>query len=195
MNNIAHSTVVRIIFCLFTILFVSEAVSHHAYGGEAAIREIVVTNSSKEVLLYFKVINAFTPEMEKGIKNGIPVDFTFFVEIYGEREGGGDQEIAATTFSHTLIYDNLKEEFQLELFGRASRMVTTKSLVEAKQLMSQVNGVPVALLADLTPSKQYLLQVKAQLVEKTLPLYFHYLIPFWRLWEFETKWYDVKFKY
>lgn len=170
------------------------AIPRGLHAQEALIKEVVLTNSSEHLLLYFTVENAFTPEIEDAVRNGIPATFTFFIELHRERKAWLDQEIVSMSFDHTLSYDNLKEEYRIKLDEKKKEIVT-KSLAEAKALMVEVNGLTVTALDFFQPGKEYTLKVKARLAEKTLPLYFHHLIPFWKLWHFETDWYDVKFRY
>ena len=165
------------------------------HAQDAFIKDVVLTNSSKNLLLYFAVENAFTPEMEDAVRNGIPATFTFFVEIHRHRKAWLDQEIVSMTFDHTLSYDNLKEEYRIKIDDKKNKEIVTKSLAEAKAHMVEVNGLAVVSLGFLKAGEEYTLNVKARLAEKTLPLYFHYLIPFWKLWHFETDWYDVEFRY
>jgi len=161
---------------------------------EASVKDVVLTNSNEQLLLYFTVEKAFTPEMEDAVRNGIPATFTFFIELHRHRTAWPDQEIVSMNFDHTLSYDNLKEEYRIKLDEKKKEIVT-KELVEAKASMVEVNGLPVVALDFLKPGEEYTLSVKARLAEKTLPLFFHHLIPFWKLWHFETDWYDVKFRY
>ncbi len=168
---------------------------HPALAQNATIDELIVTNSSTDLLLFLTVNNAFTKQMEEGIKNGIPVTFNFYVKLERKRNTWLNQELVSLKFDHTLSYDTLKEEYSIvrsELSGQAFR---TKSLAEAKKAMAQLNGPSISPLKALTPEAGYLLRVKAKLAEKTLPLYFHYVIPFWSLWDFETEWYTVEFRY
>lgn len=162
---------------------------------QANIDEVIVTNSSREVLLYLVVRNAFTPEMEKGVQSGIPVTFTFYVELYRHRSGWLDQKVVVRTFEHILTYDNLKEEYRIVYGEHNGKTVIVKTLAQARELMAQVNGFGLSPLSALLADAEYSLKVKARLAEKTLPLYFHYVIPFWSLWDFETDWYTVQFRY
>ena len=162
---------------------------------EATINDVIVTNSSREVLLYLTVRNAFTPEMEKGVQNGIPVTFNFFVELYRRRTGWVDQKVVERSFEHTLTYDTLKDEYRVVYGEQNGKTVITKSLPKARELMAQVNGFALSPLTMLLADADYALKIKARLAEKTLPLYFHYVIPFWGLWDFETDWYTVEFRY
>lgn len=164
-------------------------------AGPAVIEQLVVTNSASEVLLYGRLKNAFVPEMEAAVRNGLPATFTFFVELHRQRTGWPDQKLAAFSFDHLLVYDSLKEEYRVTHGEKNDRLFTVKSLDEARLLMTGINGLAVAPLAALAPEQRYTLRIKARLTEKTLPLSFHRIIPFWRLWNFETEWHQVEFRY
>jgi hypothetical protein len=186
-------------FCVFPSVLLALALffggGQSALAQNATIEELIVTNSSTDLLLFLTVNDAFTRQMEEGIKNGIPVTFNFYVKLERKRKAWLNQELVSLQFDHTLSYDTLKEEYSIvrsELTGQTFR---TKSLAEAKKAMAQLNGPPIAPLKALLPEAGYLLKVKAKLAEKTLPLYFHYVIPFWSLWDFETAWYNVEFRY
>ncbi len=165
------------------------------YAQDAAITEIVVTNSTTDLLLYCSVENSFTAEMEEGVRNGIPVTFTFFVNLDQDRAYLPDREVVSLSFDHTLSYDSLKEEYRLTLRGDNGKSVNISSFKEAKRLMAEVNGFKVVSLDSLTPDGEYTLAIKARLAKKTLPLNFHYIVPFWHLWDFETDWRTVQFRY
>lgn len=181
-----------LIFAAALLLFLPAA----SLGArEPSIAELVVTNTNSSVLLFLEVRNAFTREMIQGMHNGLPVTFTFSVELYRKRKGWLNQEIISFDFDHTMSYDSLKEEYRIELDERPSKPFKTKIFAEAEQLMTQLNGVTVASLSSLVPDEEYILRVKARQAEKTLPLYFHYVIPFWGLWDFETDWHTIEFRY
>ena len=165
-----------------------------ALAQNATIEELIVTNSSTDLLLFLTVNNAFTKQMEEGIKNGIPVTFNFYVKLERKRTWM-NQELVSLNFDHSLSYDTLKEEYSIVRSELAGQTFRTKSLTEAKKAMAQLNGLPVSSLKGLIPEAGYLLRVKAKLAEKPLPLYFHYVIPFWSLWDFETEWHTVEFRY
>jgi hypothetical protein len=161
---------------------------------KAAINDIVVSNSDRNLLLYLTVDKAFRPEMEKGVLNGIPASFTFFVSLREVDNGKPGKQVVSLEFDHVLSYDPLKELFSLE-FSEDNSSLTADNLSKAKRLMTDVNGVKVVDLSRLKPGNEYFLSVKARLERKTLPLFFHYLIPFWKLRDYETDWYYVEFRY
>ena len=179
------------LFVLTVIFFSMTAV---AYGGkDASIYDLAVLNSDENLLLYFRVQYAFNEEMEQGIASGIPVTFTFYVTLFEHPSNLSKNKIASFDFDHTLSFDTLKEEYTVRLDERDEWTVVVKDLTKAKELMVQVNDLKIALLENLSPQKQYSVRAKVRLGKKILPLNFHYIIPFWKFWEFNTEWAEIKF--
>jgi hypothetical protein len=87
-------------------------------------------------------------------------------------------------------YDSLKKEYLIHRNENDDSKLTT-SLEEAKKLMSEINGFTLLRLDELEPGISYTLRAKAKLARKTMPLYFHYLIPFSSPWDFETDWHEL----
>lgn len=172
----------------FTLASISQA--RNTYGQEAVIRDFTVSNSEDHLLLYLTVSDWFSPEMEAAIQNGIPITFAFNVEISALRNNWPDKKIKTLELSHVLEYDSLKKEYHINRDERTDSR-TTASLEEAKNIMSEINGFKLLPLNELYPDVTYVLRVKARLARKTMPLYFHYLIPFSSPWDFETEWQEL----
>jgi len=161
---------------------------------EATITDFTVSNSESQLLLYLSLQDCFTDEMETAVHNGIPATFTFYVELYRKRKALPDKKISAHNFNHIMDYDSLKKEYQIQRAEKKDDKLTS-SLDEAKTLMSEINGFEFFPLAQLDEDSEYMVKVKAKLAKKTLPLYFHYLIPFSSLWDFETDWHKLDFHF
>ncbi|MCK4837937.1 MAG: DUF4390 domain-containing protein [Desulfobulbaceae bacterium] len=179
-----------LVMALFSAFFGQEVRA----AAKAEIRDIVVNNSSEDLLLYMVVDKAFRQEMEEGIYNGIPASFTFFVSLREVADGRPGKQLTSLEFDRVLSYDSLKEVFNLH-FSENNTALTVTSLAEAEALMTEVNGVKITGLAQIKPGSKYFLSVKVRLERKTLPLFFHYLIPFWQLRDEETDWHYVEFRY
>jgi len=123
----------------------------HALAQNATIEELIVTNSSADLLLFLTVNNAFTKQMEEGIKNGIPVTFNFYVKLERKRNAWLNQELVSLRFDHTLSYDTLKEEYSIVCSELPGQTFRTKSLAEAKKNMAQLNGPQISPLKALLP--------------------------------------------
>jgi hypothetical protein len=175
-------------FFLFLVATIIPA--SHLYAQEASITDFTVTNSEKQMVLYLTVTDCFTDDMVAAIHNGIPATFTFYVDILRRRPKWPDMKIASLEFEHIMDYDSLKREYRIRRNEKGDYKLTT-SLADAKTLMSEINGYTILPLEELQPGFTYTVRVKAKLARKTLPLYFHYLIPFISLWDFETDWHEL----
>ncbi len=163
--------------------------------AEPEIVDIIITTSNSHLLLFATIKNCFTDEMIEGVRNGIPVSFTFMVELDQLRNNWFDTTLADLSVTHTMTYDALKEEYHVQLTEFGNRIEKTKSLDEAKQFMTELSGLKVIPLDVLEPDAPYELRIKAKLAEKKLPLGIHYLVPFVSLWDFETDWRAIEFRY
>jgi len=123
------------------------------------------------------------------------LQFTFFIELLKTRKNWPDEELVTLEFNHTLRYDTLNENYQLELEEQKNRKTTYNSLAQAMQVMNDINGLKVIQLNDLSPDSSYELRMKAELFTKTLPMNLHYVIPFLSMWDLETDWFTIEFTY
>ena len=174
----------------FFFLLASFFQVHNSYGQEAAISDFTVSNSEDNLLLYLAVSNWFSEDMEAAIHNGIPITFAFSIDLSVKRPKWPDKKISEHEFNHVMEYDSLKKQYRIHRNEKGDSKVTA-SLEEAKKLMSEINGFTVLRLDELDPQTSYTLKAKAKLARKTMPLYFHYLIPFSSPWDFETKWHKL----
>ena len=180
---------------LIPILILTAAFPGGAFGQEAALTNIIVTNTRDDLLVYLNVEGAFTEEMKEAILSGVPATFSFIIRLYMARNFWLDKEMADLEVTHTIKYDNLKKEFDVRRSWEKGRSRTTKSFAEARQWMSEIDSLPIAALSQLRKDTQYQLRLKAELSEVTLPFYLHYVLFFVSLWDFETDWYTIDFIY
>ncbi len=181
-------------FFFLPIFFVLFWVSPLLATTEPLIGDIIITSSQQELLLFATAKNAFTEEMLEGVHNGIPITFRFYIRLYRTRSAWFNESIIRHVINHTLTYDPIKQEYQVA-FAERDRPERTRSLQEAKQMMSELNGLEIIPLENLQPGIPYALHIKATLVENIFPLGLHSLIPFVSLWNFQTDWRIVEFKY
>jgi hypothetical protein len=190
-----NKEVKKLIFALFLSLAAFSGWAGSAAAVEkAVVRDLVVANSSRDLLLYFQVGEIFRDDMEEGVLNGIPASLTFLVTLRELKNGRPGQPLAELTINHTLSYDALREAFRLNL-SEVKGVQTCTSLDKARKMLSEVNGAQVVGLNILRPGGEYDLGVKVRLEGKSLPLSINYLAPFWQTGEHESDWYHVQFKY
>ena len=86
-------------------------VQNLAFAQDARLTDIIVTNTSDDLLMYLNVEGAFIDEIEKAILSGVPTTFSFFITLYKVRNLWFDNNLADLKISHTIKYNNLKKEF------------------------------------------------------------------------------------
>lgn len=157
--------------------------------------DIIVTTSDTHLLLFGELRNSLTNEMIDGLHSGIPVQFSFFVELEIIVKNWFNKRLNQIEFSHALRYDTLKQLYIVETGETSKKVHTTASLDEAISLLNEINGLKIVELVELEPDQTYRLRIKADLYKKTLPLSIHRIIPFVSWWDLNTDWYTVEFIY
>lgn len=184
------------LFCrILGFLLLLQASPGRAEETGPNISDISITTSQAHLLLYCSIKNGFTEEMMTGVKNGIPVTFTFLIELEKAVKNWPDSTLTEMTIEHTLTYDPLNEQYQVTLPERSNGAVVTESLDKAMAAMTELSGIKIISLKELEPDAPYALHVHATLAEKTLPLNMHYLVPFISLWDFATETRTIEFRY
>ena len=181
--------------CLLLIMILWLAGAVPAMAKEVYLSDFVVTNTRDHLLVYFTVNNCFTPEMNNAIESGIETTFTFLVQLREKRELIWDKKIVELEVNHSIKYDSLKKLYSVRFSEDNNREVTARTFEEAKKLMAEIVALKVAPMHELKKGKRYQLQMMAQLNKIRLPFYLHYVFFFLSLWDFETDWYAVDFRY
>jgi hypothetical protein len=159
------------------------------------IKDIIVTTSEVDLLLFATVKNGFTREMLDGVTSGIPIIFTYRMELVKTSGNWLDTTLVDTTVTHTLTFDEANKQYSVAFSHQKDKIVTTQDIEEAKQLMAELNGVKVIALSQLIPDAPYAIHFKVTLKKGSLPLGMHRLLPFSALWDFETDWRTIEFRY
>ncbi|MCE5264432.1 MAG: DUF4390 domain-containing protein [Deltaproteobacteria bacterium] len=180
-----------VIFLIFSILLLFTPRLH---AENAGIRDLFVSNNTSHVLVYARVTNCFTKDIEQAILAGVPTTFTILLDLYQERSHWMDKKLARTTVSHTIKYDNVKKLFLVSVNGE-KEPTAFPDFEGAKRAMADVSGVPIAQLKALRRNEYYYVEVKAMMDKVRLPLYLEYVFFFVSLWDFETGWYKERFFY
>lgn len=162
---------------------------------EPLFKDITITTSKDHLLLFGILTNKHNEELKQALHSGIPMEFTFFIELLKTEANWPDEELQTMEFSHILKYDPLKEIYQVEIEEQKFKKSSYKNLDDAMQSMGEINGLKVMELSRLLPDKSYVLRMKAELYKKTLPMNLHVLIPFISMWNLETDWFTIEFTY
>ncbi len=162
--------------------------------GDPAFSSITVTSSSSHLLLFAMLDNAFTHEMLQGLHSGIPIHFSFFVELTPAENNRQGNTLSSLETRHIISYDTLKETYKVELEESGKRFFTFEKLDEAKKAVNEINGLKITELKELQPDTPYAVRIRAELHKKTLPMKLHTVVPFISWWDIKTKWHSITFK-
>lgn len=193
-NNIRAAFFVALLAAVCTIPIVGKSADTPP-ADKPYFTDIIVTTSDNHLLFFGELKNSLTNEMIEGLHSGIPIHFSFFVELEKIQSGWLDEGLTAIEFSHTLRYDTLKEHYAVETEELSKKLHTVSTLDEARTLLNEVNGLKIVRLQELEPDQTYRLRVKADLYKKTLPLSIHSFIPFVSWWDLKTDWHSIEFIY
>lgn len=165
------------------------------FAEGAALTNIVVTNNRDDLLLYVNATGAFSEKTQNAIKSGVPTTFTFYITLNRERSYWFNKSIVDLKVTHSIKYDNLKKEFQIDRSWDSGGPVITSSFEEAQQLMIRIDSLKIVSLGQLEKGRHYQIRAKAELSKFTLPLHLHRVLFFLTFWDVETDWYAIDFTY
>lgn len=186
-----------IIVCLLSLLVLSPALFNAESTPESSVtlEELTATTSDKHLILFATLKNSFTSEMIEILDSGIPLHFTFYIELYKIAEGVPDEQVIELKVQHSMAFDTLKETYKVTLEEENHKTHSFQSLIKAQQIINEINGIEVIELSQLIPDNLYKIKIRAELYRKTLPMSLHSILPFFSWWDVKTDWHSIEFKY
>jgi hypothetical protein len=186
---------ILLLLLLLAVAFPALATSEAKPDRKATIKELTATTSETHLILFGTLENSFTSEMIEILHSGIPLRFSFFVELNKTAENWPNELIIAQNFHHVMVFDTLKESYRVTLEEDNNKVQSFRSLFKAQKVVNEINGAKIVELGQLIPNNTYQLKIRAELYRKTLPLSLHSIFPFLSWWDNETDWYTIDFKY
>ncbi len=184
-----------IILCTFLVLVLPGQSPAADKRLPPSVKDIIVTTSETDLLLFATVQNGFTPEMLADLYNGIPIVFTFHLELVKTRRTWLSTTLVSTTLTHTMTWDEQRQEYRVSLSEKEGEDMVTQNFNQASQRMAELNGAKVIALDRLVPDAPYAIHFKVTLAKRYLPLGLHRLVPFSSLLNFETESRTIEFRY
>jgi len=154
----------------------------------AELANIVVRNSSNELLIDIKLKGVFTKEMKAAVLKGIPVDIAFSVSLYEVHNLWFDNKLIRKTVYHQIRFDTLKKEYRIRRSWEKRGHIAEEDSEDAQRILSEIKGLRVIPLKRLEKGVHYQLRIKSELKDLSYPFS---ETP----WEFETDWYTINFIY
>lgn len=151
---------------------------------------------SHAIPIQFNAQGCFPKKILDTILAGIPVTYTFSIEICKPRSLWFDRTIASLKFTRAIQYDNLKNEYHVTLSSKNGTSVLA-DFSEVKKTIENVNETALV-SSDLLRENdlyymQYHLDIKAESAS-TLPFPLEYLLSILPWGQSKTGWSTIPIK-
>jgi hypothetical protein len=150
---------------------------------------IGVGTKGKYVVMNARLIDGFTEKIQEAINNGVPMGFTFEIELRKANTVWMDSLVSSNKVRHRVQFDSLKKIYRFSELGRnLKRKIITRKKARYQKLMLTLKDIPIAPIYKLDPNEKYYVRVKADLETDRFWFPFNYIFFFVPFSEFETSW-------
>lgn len=175
-------------FLLFLVLLF---VSSFSFAEGLSIQDIVVSGEKNEVRLSSVLKGDIDDDITETIKSGIPIAFTYYVELHRKKAVWFDTMVLSKTIKNTVKYDNLKKEYKLtQAVDQEIKESMSKDIHKVKQWMRRLSKVKIAGYNELEYDKTYYLKVKAELKSIKFIFPLNYVLFFFSFFDEDTSWHN-----
>lgn len=150
---------------------------------------IGVGTKGKYVVVNARLVDGFTEKIQEAIENGVPMGFTFEIELRQDNTAWMDSLISSNKVRHRVQFDSLKKTYRFSEIGKnVTRKIITRKESRYQKLMLNLTDIPIAPIYKLDPNEKYYVRVKADLETDRFWFPFNYIFFFVPFSEFETSW-------
>ena len=160
-----------------------------SFADSPNIVNIGVATKGKYVVMNARLIDGFTEKITEAIESGVPMGFTFEIELRKENTAWVDSLVSSNTIRHKIEFEPLKKAYRFSEVGKnVRRKVITRKMSRYQKLMLTLKDIPIAPLFRLNPDEKYYVRVKADLETDRFWFPFNYIFFFVPFSDFETSW-------
>ena len=150
---------------------------------------IGVGTKGKYVVMNARLVDGFTEKILEAIENGIPMGFTFEIELRKDNTLWVDSLVSSNKVRHRVQFDSLKKIYRFSESGKnVKRKIITRKESRYQKLMLTLKDIPIAPIYKLDPNEKYYVRVKADLETDRFWFPFNYIFFFVPFNAFETSW-------
>ncbi len=150
---------------------------------------IGVGTNGKYVVMNARLVDGFTEKILEAIQNGVPMGFTFEIELRKDNTLWVDSLVSSNKVRHRVQFDSLKKIYRFSESGKnVKRKIITRKESRYQKLMLTLKDIPIAPIYKLDPNEKYYVRVKADLETDRFWFPFNYIFFFVPFNAFETSW-------
>jgi len=180
---------IKLLNAFLLIGFFVFAPTPSTFAASPNIVNIGVATKGKYVVMNARLIDGFTEKIIEAIESGVPMGFTFEIELRKENVAWVDSLISSNTVRHKIQFDSLKKAYRFAEVGKnVRRKVITRKSSRYQKLMLTLKDIPIAPIYRMDPNEKYYVRVKADLETDRFWFPFNYIFFFVPFSDFETSW-------
>ena len=150
---------------------------------------IGVGTNGNYVVINARLVDGFTEKILEAIENGVPMGFTFEIELRKANTLWVDSLVSSNKVRHRVQFDSLKKIYRFSESGKnIRRKIITRKESRYQKLMLTLKNIPIAPIYKLDPNEKYYVRVKADLETDRFWFPFNYIFFFVPFSAFETSW-------
>ncbi len=160
-----------------------------AGANQPSLVNVEVSTSGKYITMNALLVDGFNSKILEAIESGMPVTFTFEVELRKMVSFWADNLVRSNTIRHTIQYDSLKKVYRFSEVGRqVHRKAITRDKARSRKLMAALQNIPLVPYYRLDPKEKYYVRIKADFDMDRFWFPFNYIFFFVPFNDFETSW-------
>lgn len=131
--------------------------------GAAGVRVTPVVRDGR-VWVSFGVADGFTPDVREAVLSGLPVTFTYDIELRRGVPFWPDRLLTSTRIAVTVTYDTLTRRHSLgrTLDGRVEANKVTADEAEVGRWLTGLDAIPLFPTSNLEAHAEYYVRVRAR---------------------------------
>lgn len=151
--------------------------------------DILITNTSDHIIFFSYLKDGFTSAVNERLQSGLPITFTYYVELRRKRLLWFNSRVARKVFTHKVKYDTLRKEYiYIRDEGPQKEERVTKDYREIQRWITFLDGLELANYDLLEAGKKYYVRIKAEIKPLNAPSPLRYVKMFIPFLDQNTSW-------
>lgn len=132
-------------------------------AAQLRIGDFSVYLNDHDITLQAVVFGAIPPTFDEGVNSGIATHIRFRVEVWQYNRMWPDTRIDARTIERQIVYNVVTKEFKVtSTSGETREPYTSKRLLDAQRVLSELRGVKLLPASQLDPVELFYVRLRVE---------------------------------
>ncbi len=139
-------------------------------AAEPRIADVRLAFDDQQILLSFKLLDAFDETVSRRLESGLPTGFTYQFQLVRSRKRWFDKAVDKGTLQVGAMYNAVSRQYLINFKhdGGLIESRVVKDLGELRAAMTELHDFPVFSTAGKNPSQRLRVRLRAELRTRTL---------------------------